>query len=111
MNIKAKVTKVKITSNKISMIALLLKNTGLDLVSYELIDSKSKIIGYQFFEDDYSLQKVLKQLEVQPVLSSVSTDIFERHVYQTGSLRVDVNIFFSKENRGTFLVISPYAGL
>lgn len=111
MNIKTKVVRIKITSKAIALISKHLSSTHLNLADYELVSEQNKITGYQFFEDDYSLQKVINVLGSMPVLSSVKTNQYEKHVYQMGGLQVDVSIFFSKENRGTFLVISPYEKL
>lgn len=111
MHIKTSVRQIKITPKVISKMASQFEPTGLDLNQYELIDDQNKVVGFQFFEDDLSIQKAFKQLENFPVLSSVKTDLYEKHVYELPCCTTEVSIFYSKENRGTFLVVSPYEGI
>lgn len=105
INVKLKSMRVVPSSIK-AMRSVIESRTGIKTQHCELVDDDSRVVGFKFTSVDHTLLPMLECLESFPVVSSVKTNTYEKHLYHVGNQLWDVQIFFSREpNTGTFMVV------
>lgn len=82
--------------------------TNIKTRNHELLLNEETVIGFKFDEQTFTIAPMLDCLEEFPVISSVKTKDYEKHIYQVGSRLWDVQIFFSSAETGTVMVVQIF---
>lgn len=106
IKMSVKVNSIRVIPESIrKMRSVIEAKTNIRTRDHELLLNEEKVIGFKFDEKTFTIAPMLDCLEEFPVISSVRTRDYEKHIYQVGSYLWDVQLFFSKAESGTMMVV------